>query len=229
MSLKLIIVEPKYQVNLGYIARVAKNFGVRRLFFVNPRVKLNGKTTTMYAKHAHGLLETSRVYGDFDSAVRDCDIVVGTTGIWMKARSDFRRVYLPDQLVRKLKRIANEKSRIALVIGRDDIGLTKEELEKCDLITYIGTDPEYPVLNISHALGIMLFVLTKSGFDAEYREVLAEKPEKKELEALLSMVDRTIAKRKIRKKEAVKRTFRRVLALSQPTRHEVHALMMIFK
>lgn len=44
MKLKLIVVEPKYQINLGYIARAAKNFGVKRLFLVAPRASLDGKT-----------------------------------------------------------------------------------------------------------------------------------------------------------------------------------------
>ena len=61
MRLKVIVVEPRYQVNLGYIARVSKNFGVQRLFFVKPRTPLAGKRAVMFAKHGRELLESAKV------------------------------------------------------------------------------------------------------------------------------------------------------------------------
>ena len=68
MEVKVILVEPKYQINLGYIARTAMNFGVRRLFLVNPRTDPKGKTALMYAKHARSLLENARTYKSLDDA-----------------------------------------------------------------------------------------------------------------------------------------------------------------
>ena len=54
-SIKVIVVSPKYQINLGYIARVCKNFGVKELSIVKPRAKLNGNKSIMFAKHASRL------------------------------------------------------------------------------------------------------------------------------------------------------------------------------
>ena len=78
MEFKIIIVEPRYQINLGYIARVSKNFGVRKLFLVKPRVKI-GQRAIMFSKHAKNLLLDAKIYGDFDSAIKDCDALIGTT------------------------------------------------------------------------------------------------------------------------------------------------------
>ena len=55
MKFKIIIVQPRYQINLGYIARVSKNFGIKQLFFVKPRTKI-GHRAIMFSKHARDLL-----------------------------------------------------------------------------------------------------------------------------------------------------------------------------
>ena len=52
MRFKIIIVEPKYQINIGYIARVSMNFGIGKLYFVKPRAKLTGSKAIMFSKHA---------------------------------------------------------------------------------------------------------------------------------------------------------------------------------
>lgn len=230
MHLKVIIVSPKYQNNLGYIARVSSNFGIKQLHIVKPRAKLSGKNTIMYSKHARNLIEEAKIYPDFKSAVKDCDVVVGTTGVVLKGRSDFRKLYLPDQMLTRLKKIAGEKTKVALAIGRDDTGLSKEEMELCDLMVFIATDPSYPVLNVSHALGIMLFVLTQKNLDKNYQfDESKAKPTKSEIETLYKLFDKLIENKRIRNRQTVKTTFRRLIALAQPTKREVHALLTALK
>ncbi|MDE1869566.1 MAG: TrmJ/YjtD family RNA methyltransferase [Candidatus Micrarchaeota archaeon] len=229
MILKVIIVSPKYQNNLGYIARVSSNFGVEQLHLVKPRAKLNGKDTIMYSKHARNLIEGAKIYPDFKSAIKDCDLVVGTTGVLLKARSDFRKVYLPEQLVSQLKKVAGKKTRVALAIGRDDTGLSKEEMDMCDFLTFISTNPKYPVLNISHALGIMLYVLTDKKLEQNLALDESNTPNKAEVATLFKIFDKLIENKRIRNRKTVKTTFRRIIALAQPTRREVHALITALK
>jgi len=50
--LRLVIVSPKYQMNVGYIARIAKNFGIEKLHIVKPRANIVGKKAIMFSKHA---------------------------------------------------------------------------------------------------------------------------------------------------------------------------------
>ena len=228
MALKLILVEPKYQMNLGYAARVAKNFGINKLYIVSPRTKLTGKSAIMYSKHAHELLEKAKVYKRFEDAIADCDIVIGTTGMWQKAKSNFRNIYLVDQVVEKVKRLKKGKVA-ALVIGRDDIGLTKDELEMCDYVSHIATDENYPVLNLSHALAIFLFALHSNKLARNYKEIFIEKQDKRELEAMFKLFDKAIENKNIRDRVAVKRIFRRIISTSQPTRREIHAMMLALK
>ncbi len=228
MQLKVVIVEPKYQVNLGYIARVSKNFGVKRLYLVHPRAKLKGSKAIMYAKHARELLEEAMIYKNFDEATKDCDIIVGTTGIWRKSKANFKRIFLLEQAIARIKRSGKKDSTVALVIGRDDIGLTPAEIEKCDMMAYIGTNESYPVPNISHALAIFLYAFTKNQFAiGEVDEKTAA--DRKELLYLFKTFDRLIEKKKIRDKRAVRNIFKRLVYNSRPSAQELHALITALK
>ena len=94
----------------------------------------------MFSKHAKNLLLDAKIYKDFDSAIKDCDIVIGTTGICDKAHINFKKAILIEDAMRKLSKLGKNKT-VGIVIGRDDIGLVKSEIEKCDMIAYIGSDP----------------------------------------------------------------------------------------
>ncbi len=223
MQLKLIIISPKYQMNVGYIARVAKNFGISRLFFLNPRANIHGNKSIMYSKHAVDILKSAKVYKSFDSAVSDCDLVIGTTGI-MRRGPRFDNICTPE------KALALSEKRggtAALLIGRDDTGLSVEELGKCDLLVNIGSNADYPVLNISHALAVLLYVFTKKAFDRGVPK--ADRPNEKELNALLSMFRSMTEGKKIRDRKGVEVIFRKMVRRSTLNRHELHALMTAFK
>ncbi|MDE1847145.1 MAG: TrmJ/YjtD family RNA methyltransferase [Candidatus Micrarchaeota archaeon] len=229
MRIKLIIVSPKYQNNLGYIARVAKNFGVERLNVVSPRIKLQGKAAIMYAKHARDLLESAKVYPDFEGAISDCNFILGTTGVWQKAASDSRNVYSPDAAIKKIGKAAKKGATVALVIGRDDIGLTKDELDRCNIVVHIPTNPDYPVLNISHALAIMLYALSGGSDQSERLPTLEQRAQEREMKTLFRLIDRMIEKKKMRDRKGVAATFKRLIAASQPSEKELHALITALK
>ena len=229
MRVKLILMEPKYQVNLGYVARTAMNFGVDRLYLVNPRAKRSGEKARMYSKHAYKLLETAKVYKSLDEAARDCDVLVGTTGIRRKAKANFKRIYFAEEAVERLRRM-KANATVGLLIGRDDIGLTSREIERCDMLAYIGTNPEYPVLNISHAIAIFLYLLKRKELRAYHESGMRqEKPDPKEMGKLLALFERMIGGKKMRNRKAVLGAFRRMLRNSQPTKLELHALITALK
>lgn len=230
MRIKLVLVGPKYQINLGYMARTAMNFGVGRLHVVSPRAKLRGKKARMYSKHAYKLLEDAKVYRSLDDAIRDCALVVGTTGVRQKGNANLKRLYFAEEAVRRMRRLRGNRI-VALLIGRDDTGLTSEEVEKCDMLAYIGTNPEYPVMNISHAMAVMLYLMTREELSYAYggKQAQAAEAYARETEMLLALVKRMVNKRGVRNKKAVLGVFRRMLRNAQPTRKEVHALITALK
>lgn len=228
MEIKLILVEPKYQINLGSIARVAKNFGIKRLYIVKPRANVTGNRAIMFSKHARSYLEEAKICRSFAQAAKDCDILVGTTGIRRKGKANFNNIYLVDEVFEKISKI-KKNLRVGIVIGRDDIGLLPNELEACDFIAYIGSNPEYPVLNISHAIAIMLYVFTNKDFSKTYSDGFGNDANQKEVEVLCKLFEKRIRGGNIRNKKAIARVFRRIIRISQPKREEIHALITAMK
>jgi tRNA/rRNA methyltransferase len=226
MHFKIILVEPKYQINLGSIARVSSNFGIKKLYVVKPRAKIAGKQAIMFSKHASSLLKNAKIYDNIDDAVKDCDILIGTTGLWRKSKANFYNVNLADLLVEKLKKSAKKDTVVGLLIGRDDIGLTKSEIEICDFIAYIGTSEDYPVMSISHATAILLYLFTRSGYNPLYsNQFKNDPPKKEELNALFDIFDSNLKGKDLRNPEAIKRIFRKIIRTSMPSDEEVKALM----
>lgn len=229
MQVKLIILEPKYQVNLGYIARTAMNFGVEKLYVVKPRAKLSGEKAKMYAKHAYPLLQNAKIYKNLEEASRDCSILVGTTGIRQKSKANFHRIYFAEDVVEKIKKLRG-KGTVGLLIGRDDIGLRSDEVEKCDMLAYISTNPDYPVLNVSHALAIFLYLLKRGGLRLYHESGMHnEAADENQTRALLALFKSIVDSKKIRDKKAVLGVFRRIIRNTQPSKQELHALITALK
>ncbi len=217
------LMEPKYQVNLGYIARVMKNFGVERLYLINPRCNYKGKEAIKYSKHAHSLLEHARLPKSIAEATKGA-FVIGTTGLWSKTDKSFHNVYSLQNSGRLLRN-AGRRKKVVLLIGRDDTGLSKNELRECDATIFIGASRDYPVLNISHALAIMLYELTRMSYGKEYEFMDSLYADAKRQRMVLLLFKRMIKGNKsIRDKESVAMAFKHVLSRSAPTRKEANAI-----
>ena len=220
-KIRVVIMEPKYQQNLGYIARVMKNFGLSDLVLVNPRCKHMGQAAIKYSKHAKEVLINARIAKNFESAAKG--LVIGTTGTWRKADNSFYNIYNLSAL--RKKSAWKGAKEITIAIGRDDIGLSKEEIRECDAMIFVGTSPEYPVLNISHALAIMLYEFTMPKFDQEYRLLNSFYADEKHQQRLIMLFDRFVGKNGlVRDKKAVSGAFRRVLKRAMPTKMEINAI-----
>ncbi len=221
MSIRVVLVGPKYQINLGYAARVSKNFGVAGLVLVNPRCNAAGSQAIKYSKHARDLLEHAAVVRSLREATSGT-FAIGTTGIWHKTEKSFHNVFPLEEFSSKFAGAVKTQD-VSLVIGRDDTGLTKDELRMCDATVFIRSNPEYPVLNISHALAIALYELTKGRARYERMESMrASGAERDGLVRLFSTAVRSNAS--IRDKAAVVMAFRHVINRSMPTAKELSAI-----
>jgi len=180
----VVLVGPKFQGNIGLIARLMRNFGVKDLRLVDaPELRSQAWKRAM---HGRRVLEAARSFKTLDEALKDIDFVVGTTGIPSKHdKKHLRNAVTPRDFVGRIGRVGG---RVGLLFGRENFGLFNEELQKCDLLVSIPADREYPILNISHAVAIVLYelfqprarphkALKASGFEKEvairkFRELL---------------------------------------------------------
>src|SRR5256712_10160565 len=90
-NLSITLVEPEYPVNVGYVARLAKNFGVRRIFFVNPKVDLSA--ASIYAAHGADVLDRAETIG-FRDLRRIHDLLVATTAIRARRKGNLVRKWI---------------------------------------------------------------------------------------------------------------------------------------
>ncbi len=158
MDVSIILVKPLYEGNVGSAARAMANFGLKNLILVKP-CKIGKKGEDM-AVHAQDILRKAKRAESFEKAIKGFDLVVGTTA--EKANSDehfVRRTISPEELRKKLERT---KGKVALVFGPEDIGLTNEEMERCDIGVTIPTAQSYKSMNLSHAVSIILYELSKT-------------------------------------------------------------------
>ncbi len=226
MQLNVIIVEPMYQINLGYIARVLGNFGITNMGLVNPKCNYKGKQAIKYSKHAHRILENARVYKDFKSAIKG-KLVIGTTAVWHKTEGAMFNVYGMPKVKKFIRHYSNNDA--VLVIGRDNIGLTKEELKFCDATIFIEASKDYYTLNISHALAIMLYSLLGGKLHDDYPEIEALYARPAEIIQVKKLFGAYISKNnKIRDKSAVSLAFEHMLKRSNPTKKELRTISIAF-
>ncbi len=225
MPLSVIIVEPMYQINLGYIARVLRNFGINSIGLVNPKCNFKGKQAIKYSKHAHHILENAKVYKDFKSAING-KFTIGTTAVWHKTEGAMFNVYG----MQKIKRfIRNYPKDTVLVIGRDNTGLTKDELKLCDATLFIEASKDYYTLNISHALAIMLYTLLGDKLRKEYYEICKLYADPSEIMQVKKLFDAYVSQNnKIRDKPAVSLAFEHMLKRSSPTKKELRTISIAF-
>jgi tRNA/rRNA methyltransferase len=153
-GLSVALVEPQYPVNVGHVARLVKNFGVRRLYLVNAKADMS--VATVYAAHASDVLENAKRV-TFGRLRKENQLLVATTAVRaVKGSNVVRRTVRPER-VGELVRTARTA---ALVFGRDTTGLTNEEIGQCDVTTVISTGTPYRTLNVGHAVAIMLYLVS---------------------------------------------------------------------
>jgi len=176
MNLRVVLVEPMYEGNVGSVARSMKNFGFHDLVLVNP-CQIEDFGLAM-AAHARDVLQMARSVSNLQEALEGVSLVVGTTGKRLGEEQHHLRLHLrapcldPAQLAEKLK---GKEGEVALLLGREDCGLRNEELATCDLIVSIPTSQQYPVMNLSHAAAVLFYELSsvESGsVDLASRETL---------------------------------------------------------
>ncbi|MDF0591769.1 RNA methyltransferase [Candidatus Methanocrinis natronophilus] len=158
MRLSVVLVEPLYEGNVGSVARAMKNFGFSDLVLVRPCYI--GEFGLAMASHARDLVEGARAADSLEEAVAGADLVVGTTGV--RGRSTDRHLRVPSLTPRDLaERLGGTAGDVALLLGREDDGLSRQELALCHIVVSIPTSPGYPIMNVSHAGAVLFYELSR--------------------------------------------------------------------
>jgi len=223
MKLRVVLVEPKWDVNVGSICRAMKNFGVGELYLVKPKAKL-GIEAIKFAKHAREVLENAKKVKTMKQAFEGCTFVVGTTGI---VKRFGKRILKKCVSVRKLKKQLGRGDRVAIVFGNEEHGLSDAFLGDCDFVAFIPSNPRYPVLNLSHAVAIVLCELYATRGEKQLKEIPAAPREK--LERLEKMFfEFAKGNKTVRDPKKVATSFKRILRRARPSEKEIQTLFPAF-
>lgn len=154
-QIRIVMVNTTLPANIGAAARAMKTMGLSQLVLVDPKSFPHGDATAL-ASGAADVLQQARVVATLEDAISDCQLVFGTS-----ARS--RTIPWPLLDARPATALAidagRQQQQIAIVFGREDRGLTNEELALCNYHLTIPVNPEYGVLNVSAAIQVICYEL----------------------------------------------------------------------
>lgn len=153
-----MLVEPAGPLNVGSVARLCANFGVTDLRLVNPRCHTDDPDAIRMAVHGQSVLQNAQHYPSLLVALADCQRVVASCG-----RLDHGDIPLqpPEQAMPWVEQGLKANARVALVFGREDRGLSNEELLLSQRVVRLHSNEAYPSLNLSHAVAVLLHELER--------------------------------------------------------------------
>jgi len=223
----IILVNPKYGGNIGAISRCMMNFGVNELKIIGNKSIID-KEAEIRAVHSKKILDNAKFYDTLQGALEDIDFAVGTSGAVSGDKNIKRIPITPKELAEKHKTI---NGKLGLVFGREDYGLYNEELELCDLFVSIPTSEDYPIMNLSHAVSIILYEIYNSSLEKSYN-INTNEASKIEKTVLLNLFGEFVNKNDTipeYRKELCKTIFKRLISRAFISGKEAHTLMGAFK
>ena len=152
--IRIVLVEPRHPGNIGSAARAMKTMGIEQLVLVNP-ARFPDPQADWRAAGAADVLDSAAVVGSVAEAIAECHFVVGTS-----TRS--RHIPWPVVLAKDIASCLAEQppeASIAILFGREDSGLTNEELQMCQCHLQIPSSPIYGSLNLAMAVQVVCYEL----------------------------------------------------------------------
>lgn len=152
-AVRIVLVEPEGRMNFGQVLRLSRNFGIDDICVVNPKFDIHDPEVVDFAAGGSTLLGKVKVVDNLEKCLEGVSISICTTSIAGSSDDPLRQAVSP----RAIRWLVPPGSKIALVFGRESVGLTRSELSACSLVSTILTPSDYNVLNISHAVALYLY------------------------------------------------------------------------
>ena len=167
MSIRIVLVGTTHPGNIGACARAMKNMGVTELVLVNPRHFPHDEATAR-ASGADDVLENARVVATLGEAIADCVYAAGASA---RSRAIDWPFLEPRECAARLRE-ENTRGTVAVVFGPEKSGLSNADLDLCDVLLTIPTNPGFSSLNLAMAVQVITYELCLAR-----REAPAEAPE----------------------------------------------------
>lgn len=156
MKVAFVLVEPAVPENIGAAARAIKTMGFTELRMVNPANHLADKARWL----AHGsgdVLDSAKIFSSLAEAIADLDFTIGTTAKNRSTKADYHAPEIALQIAKSKEEVI---SGIGIVFGREESGLTNEELRQCDIASTIQLANPYPSINLAQSVMIYAYIFS---------------------------------------------------------------------
>lgn len=148
-NIRIVLVETSHSGNIGSAARAMKTMGLSNIYLVSP--KSVDEQSIALAAGADDVLQNAKIVDTFEQAIEDCSLVIGTSA---------RLRHLQSTLIEPrecAEKASVHQGQVAIVFGRERVGLTNEELLKCHYHLNIPANPEYSSLNLAMAVQLVSY------------------------------------------------------------------------
>ena len=229
-NIVVVLVQPQNSINIGNVLRAMMNMGVCELRLVDPR-PIDRDRASISGRQASELLDSAKIVSTLEEAIEDTQLRLGCTA---RPRRAEIQVAQAREIAPVAIRTAHE-GKVAVVMGREDRGLTNEQLDLCDVAVVIPTNFEYSSLNLAQALVIMLYELYMVAQGAHQPVPVSKKTYPKAtggvIEGMIGQVEKTLWKIEFFKSghsAHIMRTLREVFSRADLNVREVKLLRGMF-
>ncbi len=164
-NVKIVLVNTSHTGNIGSAARAMKTMGLSELVLVDP-VQAPDSHASALAAGATDILGNAKTVSTLQEAIADCGLSIATS-----ARSRTLSWPMLDPRECGAKVVAEgRKHKVALVFGRENSGLTNEELQQCQFHVHIPANPDYSSLNLAMAVQTLSYEVRMQFLEQQNKE-----------------------------------------------------------
>jgi tRNA (cytidine32/uridine32-2'-O)-methyltransferase len=187
-NIRIVLVNTSHTGNIGSTARAMKTMGLRDLYLVDPVSAPDGKSSAL-AAGAGDVLANATIVSDLSEAVKDCSLIVGTSA---RSRTLPWPMLTPRECGVKMVQ-EGQKGPVALVFGRENNGLSNEELQLCHFHVCIPANPEYSSLNLAAAVQTLCYEIRMGYLNLDsYPDMESDYPLSEDLERFYVHLENTL-------------------------------------
>lgn len=190
-NVRIVLVNTSHPGNIGSVARAMKTMGLSKLYLVDPVNPIDSHASAL-AAGATDVLGNAVEVTKLEEAISDCSLVIGTSA---RSRTLSWPMVEPKECGEKLV-AGSQSGEVALVFGRENSGLTNDELQLCNYHVCIPANPEYSSLNLAMAVQTLSYEIRMShlaGVEAQAQEKEANYPSSEQMELFYQHLEKTLS------------------------------------
>jgi len=224
----VVLVEPQLGENIGASARAMANFGLSRLRLVKPQKGWPNEKARVMAAGADRILDRTVLYDSLNEAIGDCNFVLATTA---RNHDQAKPVISAQEAAEEMASRVAAGEEVAIVFGRERIGLENHEVALADRIVTLPVNPAFASLNLAQAVVIVAYEWFKHAGGGELPFSMAEKSPpaaKQQLDAFFSDLERELERveffRPEEKRGTMSVNLRNIFQRMAPTQQDIRTL-----